>query len=226
MLECVIFLWGKVDQGCGTQSLEKWATGTSSALQHSCFGKESLFCQNASCPDLAVWIEQDGKAALSCLTPEKMLKASIAKGCAARCPSITCLFLFPNQNKFSPDAGRSVSNLTRSCWWSVLLSKPCCSDPQSVPWEAWGALGGYCGGSLLTWSGQRDVTLPWTWFELQAGFLLCCCLFAKGRWQFLLSSNAFGIFEHGFENPTSVVHENTICVCSCKHNVNALLRTM
>lgn len=162
-----------------------WATGTSSAFQHSSFGRVSLFWQNPSWPGLAVWLELCGKAPLSSLISEKVLKASLAKGSAVRCPSITCLFLFPNQNKFSPDIGRSVRNLNRFCCWTVLLSKPCCSDPllspQCVPWEAWGALGGYCGVSLLTWSGQRDVTLPWTWFEWRAGFLLCHSLFALGR---------------------------------------------
>lgn len=49
-------------------------------------------------------------------------------------------------------------------------------SPQRVPWEAWGAFGGYCGVSLLARSGQGDVTLPWTWFELRAGFLVCHCV--------------------------------------------------
>lgn len=225
--KCYVSL-GKGRPGCGTESLEKCEQQVNLLVCNIAFLGESLFWQNPSCPDLAVWLELCGKAPLSSLISEKVLKASLAKGSAVRCPSITCLFLFSNQNKFSPDVGRSVRNLNRFCCWTVLLSKPHCSDPllspQCVPWEAWAALGGYCGVSLLTWSGQRDVTLPWTHFELRAGFLLFHCLFAMGRWQFLSphSSIAFGIFECGFENPDAVVHENITCVFSCNYNVRTM----
>lgn len=143
-------------------------------------------------------------------------------------PSLACS-CSPTRTSLFPDAGRSVSNLNGFCWWTVLLSEPCCSDP--LPWATVCPLGSLGCTWRLLWCLSPDMERaegchPTLNMVCITSWFPPLPLFAMGRWQFLfpVSSNAFGIFERGFENPEGVVHENITCVCSCKHN--ALLRTM